>query len=437
MKKVTKRLFEEEEKKDEAVRINKYLSDAGVCSRREADTYIEQGKVLIDGVPAVMGSKVLPGQKVSFGGKVISREEKMVLIAFNKPRGIVCTTDQREPDNIIDFIQYKSRIYPIGRLDKDSEGLILLTNHGDIVNKILRAGNHHEKEYIVRVNKEITMDFLKGMAGGVPILDTVTKPCTVEAMDKFNFRIILRQGLNRQIRRMCEYFGYRVVELQRIRVMNINLGRLKVGDYRNLTDWELEELKIMLQESSNLPVSTEIDEEFMDVRTFEQNNKGKRQGSGKAQNKARNFSSSVKSGENRSFDRKEKRSSFNQSKNDSFKRNDKKNNEKNDEKKKEKINDKKRYEKKSDNNRNYDRAKENTRSYSGKNDGLKTDGFRKSDAGKKPEEKRTPTEWKTSGERRTSVYRKPNDSSRSSINRNSTQSRSQKEYRNGSKKTSN
>lgn len=262
--------FFEEERNTVPVRINKFLSDAGVCSRREADKHVELGHVTIDGVPAVMGSKVLPGQRVVFCGKPVSRDEKLVLIAFNKPRGIVCTTDRRDPDNIIDFINYPSRIYPIGRLDKDSEGLILLTNNGDIVNKILRAGNNHEKEYIVTVNKPVTTEFLRGMASGVPILDTVTKPCDIEALERNVFRIILTQGLNRQIRRMCEYFDYRVLELQRIRVMNVNIGRLKPGGYRNLTEWELEELNELIKHSSNTPgAPADYDEEFIDCDEFE------------------------------------------------------------------------------------------------------------------------------------------------------------------------
>ncbi|MGN1084053.1 MAG: 23S rRNA pseudouridine(2604) synthase RluF [Lachnospiraceae bacterium] len=236
------------------VRINKYLADAGVCSRRAADRFVEEGKVFIDGECAVAGSRVLPGQRVVFNGKELEKEEDLVLLALNKPRGIVCTSDRREPDNVVDFVNYGKRIYPIGRLDKDSEGLLLMTNDGDIVNKILRAGNYHEKEYIVKVNKMITKEFLQGMAGGVPILDTVTRPCKVEALDKYRFKVILTQGLNRQIRRMCEYFGYRVVHLQRVRIMNIRLGHLKVGDYRKLTPQELEELKVMIKKSSNTPV---------------------------------------------------------------------------------------------------------------------------------------------------------------------------------------
>ena len=272
MAKVSKRLFESDENTGEKeIRINKFLSDSGVCSRREADVFIASGKVKIDGVVAEMGSKVAPNQTVTFGNKVIERDDKMVLIALNKPKGIVCTTDRRDPDNIIDFLNYGKRIYPIGRLDKDSEGLLLLTNNGDIVNKILRAGNNHEKEYIVKVNKVLTSAFLKGMSEGVPILDTVTRPCTIEAIDKTTFRIILTQGLNRQIRRMCEFFDYRVVNLQRVRIMNVNLGRLKVGGYRNLTDFELQELKELIEDSKNHPLSTEIDEEMVDVRVSDKN----------------------------------------------------------------------------------------------------------------------------------------------------------------------
>lgn len=249
--------FEVPEQKENGVRINKYLGDAGVCSRREADKFIEQGKVTIDGVVAEMGSRVFPGQKVTFNGKELKKQEEQVLIAFYKPVGIVCTTDTREPDNVIDFLNYGKRIYPIGRLDKDSEGLLLLTNDGDIVNKILRAGNHHEKEYLVTVNKPLTPEFLKGMAGGVPILDTVTKPCTIEQTGKCSFKIILTQGLNRQIRRMCEYFDYRVLSLKRVRIMHIQLGHLKPGTYRNLSEGELERLQAVLKNSSGLPAAVE------------------------------------------------------------------------------------------------------------------------------------------------------------------------------------
>ena len=259
--KAKKDMFKAPTDQADGIRINKFLADSGVCSRREADAAVEAGLVTIDGAPALMGSKVLPGQTVAFKDKEIARSEDLILIAFNKPRGIVCTTDRRDPDNIIDFISYSKRIFPIGRLDKDSEGLILLTNDGNIVNKILRAGNFHEKEYIVRVNKEITPDFLDRMSSGVPILDTVTRPCTIEQIDKFTFRIILTQGLNRQIRRMCEALDYRVRSLQRVRIMNISLGRLKTGTYRNVTEQELSGLKELIAHSSNAPVEYDGDSE--------------------------------------------------------------------------------------------------------------------------------------------------------------------------------
>lgn len=236
-----------EDKADNGIRINKFLSDAGLCSRREADKYIEEGKVKIDGVKAEIGSRVKPQSRVTLNGKPVENKEKRVLIAFNKPVGIVSTTSKKEPNNIVDFINYPTRIFPIGRLDKDSEGLILLTNDGDIVNSILRERYGHEKEYVVTVNKEISRDFVKQMSEGVPILDTVTKPCDIKVIDKYTFSIILTQGLNRQIRRMCEYLGYRVVRLIRMRVMNINLGRLKSGTWRNVTDKELEELNRLLE----------------------------------------------------------------------------------------------------------------------------------------------------------------------------------------------
>jgi 23S rRNA pseudouridine2604 synthase len=225
------------------VRINRYISETGLCSRREADKLLADKRVKIDGKIADIGAKVKKGQIISVDGKPISKEEKMILIAFHKPRGIVCTTDRNEPDNIIDFINMDKRIYPIGRLDKDSEGLILLTNQGDLVNKILRGSNNHEKEYNVMVNKKLTVDFIEKMSKGVPILDTITKPCEITVMDDYTFRIILTQGMNRQIRRMCEYFSYKVVRLRRVRIMNINLGRLKVGTYRNVTKDELKDLE--------------------------------------------------------------------------------------------------------------------------------------------------------------------------------------------------
>lgn len=228
------------------IRLNKYLSDAGVCSRRQADRWVEEGKITINGNMAVMGQRVLLGDKVAVNGKPIKKEEDKVLLAYNKPRGIVCTTSKVEKNNIVDYINYDKRIYPVGRLDKDSSGLILLTNQGELVDKILRGSNYHEKEYIVTLNKKITPEFLRAMGSGVPILDTVTRPCELEQIGPRTFRIILTQGLNRQIRRMCEYFDYKVVELKRVRIMNIRLGKLKEGTYRKIAGKELEELKRLL-----------------------------------------------------------------------------------------------------------------------------------------------------------------------------------------------
>ena len=229
----------------EPVRINKYLSEAGVCSRREADRQVEAGNVTIDGVVASMGAKVLPDQTVLFCGKPVKKEEEMILLAFHKPTGIVCTA---EKNNVVDYINYPKRIYPIGRLDKDSEGLLLMTNNGDIVNRIMRAGNMHEKEYIVTVNKPVTDSFLRGLAGGVPLveLNATTRKCKVWRIGKRQFGIILTQGLNRQIRRMCEYFGYRVQKLVRVRIMNIELGDLESGKYRDVTPEEFKKLKQLI-----------------------------------------------------------------------------------------------------------------------------------------------------------------------------------------------
>jgi 23S rRNA pseudouridine2604 synthase len=235
---------------EESVRINKFLSEVGYCSRRAADKLIEQARITINGVVPEMGTKVLPGDDVAVDGKsVVLQNKKHVYIAFNKPIGIVCTTDGRvEKDNIIDYINYPTRIFPIGRLDKPSEGLILLTDDGDIVNKILRARNNHEKEYIVSVNKPVTSSFIEGMSNGVPILDTVTRKCEVEQISRFEFRIVLTQGLNRQIRRMCEYFDYDVIRLKRIRIMNIELD-MPEGHYRDLTSSELTELNRLISDS--------------------------------------------------------------------------------------------------------------------------------------------------------------------------------------------
>ncbi len=231
-------------------RINKYLSEVGYCSRRAADRLIEQGRVTINGKIPEMGTKVVENDEVRVDGERVSEpKEKPVYLAFNKPIGIVCTTDTRvEKDNIIDFINYPKRIFPIGRLDKPSEGLIFLTNDGDIVNKILRARNHHEKEYIVTVNRPITERFLQQMRSGVPILETVTRKCDVEEITKFQFKIILTQGLNRQIRRMCEFLDYRVKKLVRVRIMNVTLD-VPVGKWRDLTTDELTQINRLVSTS--------------------------------------------------------------------------------------------------------------------------------------------------------------------------------------------
>jgi len=232
-------------------RINKFLSEIGYCSRRAADKFIDQGRVKINGEIPLMGTKVSDEDEISVNGKVVHRakKKKMVYIAFNKPVGIVCTTDQmREKNNIIDYINYPTRIFPIGRLDKPSEGLIFLTNDGDIVNKILRARNNHEKEYEVTVSKPITKEFIEAMGNGLPILDTVTRKCFVKQTDKKKFKIILTQGLNRQIRRMCEYLEYDVRKLKRVRIMNIKLD-IPVGEYRNFTASELNQINQSVEHS--------------------------------------------------------------------------------------------------------------------------------------------------------------------------------------------
>lgn len=244
---MSNRIREEFLQAKESVRLNKYLSEAGVCSRREADRLIESGKVTVDGVTAQMGMRVTAGQIVKVGKKTVSKQDEMIVLAVNKPKGIVCTEDQRERDSIVRFLDYPVRVTYAGRLDKDSRGLLLMTNNGDIINQMMRAANRHEKEYKVTVDKEITEQFIKKMSEGVPILDTVTRPCTVKKIGKYTFSIILTQGLNRQIRRMCAAFGYEVKDLVRIRIMNIRLGSLKEGAYRKLTDEELEELYEMLK----------------------------------------------------------------------------------------------------------------------------------------------------------------------------------------------
>ncbi len=230
--------------------LNKYISETGFCSRREADKYIEQARVTINDSIAVKGNRVLPGDVVEIDGEPIKKKEKPVYIVFNKPVGITCTTDLKDKTNIISFINYKSRIFPIGRLDKPSEGLIFLTNDGDIVNKILRAGNNHEKEYVVTVDKPITGDFVAKMSNGIRLQETVTKKCFVKQEGKNRFRIILTQGLNRQIRRMCLALGYNVGTLKRVRIMNITLADLPIGKWRYFTAGEMKTMEELVATSS-------------------------------------------------------------------------------------------------------------------------------------------------------------------------------------------
>jgi 23S rRNA pseudouridine2604 synthase len=249
---MSSRMEEEYYGQKEAVRLNKYLSEAGVCSRREADRLIEKGKVTVDGQLAEKGMRVVPGkQEIRVGKRVISGRDKMTVLAVNKPDGIVCTEDKRERNSIVRFLDYPIRLTYVGRLDKESTGLLLMTNNGDIINRIMRAGNRHEKEYQVRVDKRITPQFLEKMAAGVPILDTVTRPCEIRQEGAYTFRIILTQGLNRQIRRMCETLGYQVLKLKRLRIMNISLGDLREGEYRELTEEELNELSRLTENSYN------------------------------------------------------------------------------------------------------------------------------------------------------------------------------------------
>lgn len=234
-----------------STRINKYLSETGFCSRRAADRLIDEGRVTINGNVPEVGTRLKVGDVVLVDGRLISEPKtKPIYLALNKPKGIVCTTDTtREKNNIIDFINHPARIFPIGRLDKPSEGLIFLTNDGDIVNKILRAGNYHEKEYVVTIDKPIRKDFIQKMSNGIPILGTITRKCKVEQIDKFSFRIVLTQGLNRQIRRMCEYLEYEVLALKRVRIMNILLD-VPIGKWRNLTDAEISEINRLVESSS-------------------------------------------------------------------------------------------------------------------------------------------------------------------------------------------
>lgn len=232
-----------------SMRINKFISETGICSRRDADKLVDQERITINGAIAKTGSKVMLGDEVRLDGKLLKKKDNRVYIALNKPVGIISTTEKKVKNNIVDFVNYPKRVFPIGRLDKDSEGLIFLTNDGDIVNKILRAGNNHEKEYVVTVDRPITAEFVKGMSSGVRILNTVTKPCKVKKEGPNTFRIILTQGLNRQIRRMCEVFGYNVIRLKRVRIMNVTLSDLPVGKWRYLTPNEMKTINELVSTS--------------------------------------------------------------------------------------------------------------------------------------------------------------------------------------------
>jgi len=239
-----------EKNNETSISLNKYISSTGLCSRREADKMIQAGRVQINGESTQLGNRVFEGDKVQIDGKDLQAKPKSLYIAFNKPIGIVCTTDLKERKNIIQYINHPERLFPIGRLDKPSQGLIFLTNDGDIVNKILRAGNQHEKEYIVTVNKNIHPSFIQKMSNGIPVLGTVTKKCRVEQINKRTFKIILTQGLNRQIRRMCTYLDYEVVKLNRVRIMNVHLGNLKIGKWRELTATEMRQIQQLIKGSS-------------------------------------------------------------------------------------------------------------------------------------------------------------------------------------------
>ena len=244
----------------QSINLNKYISSSGICSRREAEKFIKEGRVTINGKPTQLGNRVAKKDVVKLDGRLVKPKDITLYIALNKPVGIVSTTDSRERDNIVKHINHPERLFPIGRLDKPSEGLIFLTNDGDIVNKILRAGNNHEKEYIVSVDKSIGDDFVRKMANGIPILGTVTKKCKVEKVSEKVFKIVLVQGLNRQIRRMCEYLGYQVTKLKRTRIMNVTLGNLKQGDWRELTEDELKDINKMIASSSKTEEASLIKE---------------------------------------------------------------------------------------------------------------------------------------------------------------------------------
>jgi 23S rRNA pseudouridine2604 synthase len=256
--------LQKQEESPAGTRLNKFISETGICSRREADKLIEQGKVLLNGRIAVLGDKAMSSDEVVVNGKSLSVKKRQVYLAFHKPVGITCTTERHIKGNIVDYLNYKERIFPIGRLDKPSEGLIFLTNDGDIVNKILRAGNNHEKEYVVTVDKPITPEFIQKMGNGIPILDTVTKKCFVRQESRYIFTIILTQGLNRQIRRMCDYLGYQVTRLKRTRIMNISLNDLGVGKWRYLTEDEMETINKLVASSSKTEDASRIAEDDFD-----------------------------------------------------------------------------------------------------------------------------------------------------------------------------
>ncbi|MFK7807050.1 MAG: 23S rRNA pseudouridine(2604) synthase RluF [Saprospiraceae bacterium] len=272
------------ENNDQSISLNKFISSTGICSRREADQWIKDGRVQLNGAVAKLGNRVEEDDEVLLDGKPLLEKPEQIYIAFNKPIGIVCTTDKKERKNIVDFIGHPERLFPIGRLDKASQGLILLTNDGDIVNKILRAGNKNEKEYIVRVRQRLTPEFIQEMSKGVPILDTVTKRCKVQYINDYTFRIILIQGLNRQIRRMCEHFDYEVATLKRVRVMNIKLGDLKVGEWKELRKRDVDYIQKVLTDASGeaddkIKIKRKIKTQAKrNVPRNTRNNKGKKSG---------------------------------------------------------------------------------------------------------------------------------------------------------------
>ena len=245
-------------KKNGTINLNKYISSSGICSRREAEKFINEGRVTLNGKPTRLGNRVAKKDVVKLDGRLVKPKNTTLYIALNKPVGIVSTTDDREPKNIIKHINYPERLFPIGRLDKPSEGLIFLTNDGDIVNKILRSGNNHEKEYFVSVNNSISEDFIEKMSNGIPILGTITQKCKVDKVSDKIFKIILTQGLNRQIRRMCEYLGYEVIKLKRTRIMNVELGYLQAGDWRELTEDEMNEINTLISTSSKTEEASTI-----------------------------------------------------------------------------------------------------------------------------------------------------------------------------------